>query len=104
MVLNGHYHDSERSNTTETSDSGEYHQVSTNKAGSKVYEMLANYQDYDNGGDGWLRIIRFEPGGGANGLDRIMVRTYSPWRDDYQPGSASNFSFDLDFEQRFDLP
>ena len=103
MVLSGHYQDSERSNGTETSDSGEYHQVSTNKAGSKVYEMLANYQGYNNGGDGWLRIIQFKPGGGANGLDRIAVRTYSPWRDEYQPGSASNFSFDLDFAKRFDL-
>lgn len=100
MVLGGHYYRRGSSDTSRTSDNGEYHQVSTNNAGADVYEMLANYQTYDNGGDGWLRLIKFIPGGGANGQDRIRVRTYSPTRNDFQPGEASNFSFDLDFARR----
>ena len=104
MVLNGHYYRRGSSDTSRTSDNGEYHQVSTNNAGSDVYEMLANYQTHDNGGDGWLRLIKFIPGGGANGQDRIRVQTYSPTRDDFQPGSASNFSFDLDFSERLGTP
>ena len=97
MVLNGHWH--RGSGTSE----GEWHQVSTNDAGSKVYEMLANYQGYPNGGDGWLREIRFLPGGGAGGLDRIQVQTYSPVLEAYQTDSRSAFRFDLSFAERFDL-
>ena len=123
MVLNGHYHNNgRRSSNPNVSgcdidadgfrstydarlrcDNGEYRQVSTNQAGSKVYEMLANYQSYENGGNGWLRIIKFLPGEGANGLDRIKVQTYSPTLDEFQSGSASDFSYDLDFSERFGL-
>ena len=104
MVLNGHYYRSDTSNTGPTSDSGEYHQVSLNEAGLPVYEMLANYQNYDNGGDGWIRLIEFIPDGGSNGQDRIQIRTYSPTRGDFQPGEASNFFFDLSFAERLGTP
>ena len=97
MVLSAHYYRSDEG-------PGEYHQVSTNDAGSNVYEMLADYQLYDNGGDGWLRLVELVPEGGEGGLDRIRVRTYSPTRDEFQPGAASNFSFDLDFAERFGTP
>ena len=122
MVLNGHYHDQGRRTDNPDKancdpndgfddryearlrcDNGEYRQVSTNSAGSKVYEMLANYQSYENGGNGWLRIIKFLPGGGANRLDRIKVETYSPTLDEFQSGSASDFAYDLDFSERFGL-
>ena len=92
MVLNGHYHESD----------GEYHQVSQNTAGSDVYEVLQDYQEYRNGGDGWLRLVQFQPGGGSGDQDRIRVRTYSPSRDEYKTGGDSQFSFDLDFAERFD--
>ena len=36
-------------------------QASTNDAGGKVFEMLANYQLLPHGGDGWLRSLRFVP-------------------------------------------
>ena len=123
MVLNGHYHDNGRRTSNPDIEgctitdpdyeftpenylkcnNGEYHQVSTNSAGSDVYEMLSNYQDYDNGGNGWLRIIKFRPGEGAGGLDRIEVQTYSPTLDTFQSGGASRFSFDLSFAERFGL-
>jgi len=95
MVLNGHYH------RGKGSSDGEYHQVSLNDAGSEVYEMLSNFQDYPNGGDGWMRLIEFRPGGGDALPDRIEVATYSPVRDEYQLDAASAFHFDLDFAQRF---
>jgi len=44
MVLNGHFH------VRIGSNDGENHQVSTNAAGLPVFEMLADYQDYPNGG------------------------------------------------------
>ena len=45
---------------------------------STVYSVLADYQDLPNGGNGWLRILRFSP---AN--DTITVQTYSPTLDAY---------------------
>jgi hypothetical protein len=97
MVLGGHYHKRPDGDP----ELGEYHQVSTNEAGLPVFEMLANYQSWPNGGDGWLRTIRFHPGGGDNGLDRIDVRTYSPPLDRYQIDGYSAFSFDVSFADRF---
>ena len=40
--------------------------------------MLADYQDLPNGGNGYLRILRFSPDN-----DTIMVQTYSPTLDSY---------------------
>jgi Calcineurin-like phosphoesterase len=110
MMVNGHSHKgSSQYNPADPSDDpggpstdGEYHQVSTNWHGLPVYEMLADYQDYPNGGDGWIRLITFEEGTGAGGLDRIRVETYSTTHDAYQTDSLSQFSFDLSFASRFD--
>lgn len=101
MVLNGHYHDFNK-DLGPTDDDGEWHQISKNNAGQDVYEMLSNYQDFQNGGDGWLRTIEFIPRGGANGLDRLQMRTYSPTRNQYRTGRYSQFYFDLSFAERFD--
>jgi hypothetical protein len=95
MVLCANFHEDSGSSN------GEYHQVSTNSAGSEVYEMLANYQDYENGGNSWLRLVRFQPGGGAGGQDRIQVQTYAPVDDEFATDDSSEFSFDLDFDARF---
>jgi hypothetical protein len=103
MVLNGHYHNYEK-NLDINDDDGEWHQVSTNRAKSTIYEMLSNYQDFKNGGDGWLRTIEFIPAGGANGLDRIQMRTYSPTRNQFRTRPLSQFYFDLSFAERFDTP
>lgn len=110
MMLNGHSHrgSSQYDPTDPDADpagpsmDGEFHQVSTNWHGLPVYEMLANYQDYPNGGDGWIRIITFEDGAGVNGLDRIRVQTYSTTHDAYQTDSLSQFHFDLSFAERLD--
>lgn len=95
MTLNGNFHKAKGTND------GEWAQVSKNAAGLDVYEMLACYQDYPRGGDGWLRLIQFIPGGSSSGRDRIQVRTYSPSRDEFQTDSRSQFSFDLRFAERF---
>lgn len=96
MVLNGHFIGSGG-----TGD-GEYHQVSRNKAGREVIEVLQDYQGYPNGGDGWLRLIDFQPDAG-----RIEFETYSPVLDEFQTETveqagnfASQFGFDVDFSDR----
>ena len=68
---------------------GEYAKTTTVN-GRLVHEMLADYQDRSNGGDGWLRILRFEPD-----EDKVYVRTYSTWRDAYEADSGSQFTLDF---------
>lgn len=58
--------------------------------GRRVHQLMADYQDEPNGGDGWLRILEFYPDEG-----RIRVRTYSPYLQEYQHDSDSEFTLDL---------
>ena len=58
--------------------------------GKLVHQILANYQDppipVGNGGNGWLRIMTFVPQ-----EDRIEVRTYSPWLDEFANDKQNRF-------------
>jgi fibronectin type 3 domain-containing protein/pimeloyl-ACP methyl ester carboxylesterase len=67
--------------------------------GHAVYQLLADYQEgYPNGGNGWLRILDFRPG-----EDKIYVKTFSPYVNQYQTDSDSQFTLDYDMtsEQAF---
>lgn len=86
LVLSGHWWPA----------GGEARQISTNDAGQPVIEILADYQMRDNGGDGWLRLLHFEPA-----EKRIRVETYSPSLDQYETDQDSQFEIPLDFETRF---
>lgn len=81
-------------------NSGEYRQVSFNIEDQPVYEMLADFQNRKNGGNGWMRNIVFLPGRDGE-RDRIRVSTYSPSNGMNQVGNASNFDFELNFDERF---
>ena len=91
MVFNGHF----------SKDGGENSQRSENADGLPVYEVMADYQRRQRGGDGWLRLVSFRPGGGADGADRIHVRTYSPSLGRFETDHDSEFWFDLRFADRF---
>ena len=80
LVNCGHFHE-------------EYRQTSTNVAGLPVHEVLADYQDDPNGGDGWLRIMRFNVPAG-----RIDFESYSPYLDEYRFADESLFTLDVDFD------
>lgn len=96
MVIGGHYHEKPAPLVSgEDGVSGEYHQVSVNDTGREVYEILADYQDYPNGGDGWLRLIEFDLSEGS-----INVLTYSPVLDAFQTDASSQFSFTVDLSSR----
>ena len=51
-----------------------------------VYQLLSDYQGRPNGGDGWLRIMEFVPS-----ENKIYVRTYSPYLNQYETDSDSQF-------------
>ena len=50
--------------------------------GHTIHIMMANYQEFDNGGNGYLRILRFAPTD-----DTIYATTYSP----YVPGYITTY-------------
>jgi hypothetical protein len=60
--------------------------------GNTVYSLLADYQGRENGGDGWLRILRFSPE-----KDEIRVETYSPY------ANGGNGAFEKDEDSQFVL-
>jgi hypothetical protein len=86
MVMNGHY-------------TGERHRVVTNNAGLPVIEMVVDYQGRSEGGQGFLRVMKFVPG-----ENRIDFSTYSPSKGIYETDSNSQFSIPLDFVARFGQP
>ena len=96
LVLCGNYHEY----NNRKGDTGEYFQVSKNKAGRDVIEILANYQGYPNGGDGWFRILVFNEKDNA-----IIVKTYSPFKKRFRKKHlntprASDFTISFDFKER----
>lgn len=64
-------------------------QRSVNDASGEVIEMLADYQGLPNGGDGWLRSLRFEPQ-----QNKIHVTTYSPLLETTNDDPNETFSMD----------
>jgi hypothetical protein len=87
MVLNGH-----------DSGTGAY-QSSLNERGLPVIEIANDFQAMQNGGDGWLRLLRFDPD-----ANEITVQTYSPTRNggqgEYAVGMLHGTHIPLDFEYR----
>ena len=63
--------------------------VGVGDKGNRVYQMLANYQGLENGGNGYMRLVTCHPGRGVVG-----VQTYSPYLDRYLTDSENQFEFD----------
>jgi hypothetical protein len=59
--------------------------------GHNVYQLMANYQGYSNGGNGYLRLLDFRPA-----EDRIYVRTFSPYLKIYETDANSQFTLTYD--------
>lgn len=77
MVVNGHL----------TTGGGHGWRKDLGVKGNIVNQMLSDYQDYPNGGDGWLRILKFHP------LSKqISVSTYSPFLNSNMTGPLDQFT------------
>ncbi|GAA5129165.1 metallophosphoesterase [Luteolibacter yonseiensis] len=63
--------------------------------GRTVHSLLADYQSRTNGGDGWLRILKFRPS-----LNRIEIKTYSPTLNRYETDADSQFNLSVDLMGR----
>jgi hypothetical protein len=55
--------------------------------GNLVNQILSNYQNVANGGNGYLRIMKFHPSS-----DTIDVLTYSPYLNSYLTDSGNQFT------------
>ena len=75
LVLSGHFENKVR--------------ITSLEDGNFVHQLLADYQDRANGGNGWLRIIEFSPK-----IDEISIKTYSPYLNKYETDSNSQFILD----------
>jgi len=63
--------------------------------GHTIHTLLADYQDYPNGGDGWLRIMEISPA-----TNEIHVKTYSPYLNQYQTDPDSEFTLTYDTDKK----
>jgi len=80
LINCGHFHE-------------EYRQTSTNVAGLPVHEVLADYQDDPNGGNGWLRIMTFNVD-----TNQIQFDSYSPTLDQIRTAAESQFALAVQFD------
>ena len=59
--------------------------------GRVVFQLLSDYTNMENGGNGFLRIMKFQPN-----FDNIQVTTYSPSLDTYLTDSENQFDIPFD--------
>jgi len=67
--------------------------------GHTVYQLLADYQTDSNGGNGWLRMLDFRPA-----EDKIYVKTFSPYLNQYETDSDSQFTLNYDMTGTAAIP
>ena len=88
LLLSGHIHGEGRRSDTYN--------------GSTVHTVLSDYQDYPNGGNGFLRIMQFRP---AENI--VTFKTYSPTINGgaggFQTGPDSEFALPVNLGQTFSL-
>jgi hypothetical protein len=82
LVLSGHYHNG---------DLGEANRSDLNRCGRPVQQILTDYQDRANGGDGWLRYYTFDPVAGT-----LTATTYSPKLNQFETDADSAFTVPFD--------
>ena len=61
-----------------TSSDGAAYRAELGDDGHTIHLMLANYQGFPSGGNGYLRVLHFSPA-----ADKIYATTYSPYIDSY---------------------
>jgi hypothetical protein len=77
MVVSGH-------------SAGENNRIDQNSGHNPVQQVVIDYQQRSNGGDGMLKIITFEPKS-----DIIDFKTYSPWLDSYPGGRKGSLVLNI---------
>lgn len=86
LMLCGHMH---------TSNDGSAYRAELGDDGHTIHILMTDFQDYVNGGNGYLRKLRFSPS-----EDKIYATIYSP----YASASLTNASNYEQFEMAYDMP
>ena len=76
FVFNGHF-------------LGSANNVGRGNEGNLVHQMLSNYQHMDEGGGGYLRLVKCDPESGT-----VSVKTYSPYLDSYLTDPLNEFTLE----------
>ena len=53
-----------------------------------VYQILTNFQSYNNGGDGYLRILEIDPS-----ANTFTAKSYSPYLDEYKTDNQNQYTY-----------
>lgn len=69
--------------------------TSRGDSGNVVHQILANYQTLENGGNGWLRTMRFVPD-----ENKIYVAAYSPTLNEFNEDGQHTFTLDYEMDAR----
>ena len=78
LVFNGHAATNPNETGARRTDAGDH--------GNAVCQMVANYQIRPNGGEGYLRLLQFDPAAGT-----LSVSTYSPPLNRYLTDAGNRF-------------
>lgn len=70
-------------------DSFKYH-LENGENGNRVYEMLVDPQNMANGGNGWIRLLEFDPDGTT-----VHVKTYSPFLNEWDTAPDNFYDIKL---------
>lgn len=62
-----------------------------------THTLLSDYQDRTNGGNGWLRIMQFNPG-----ANTVAVTTYSPTLNQFETDANSQFTLPYQMSNPWD--
>ncbi len=66
--------------------------------GNIIHSLRSDYQGRANGGNGWMRLMKFSP---AN--NTIQVKTFSPWLNQYETDTNSQFTINYDLSPFYTL-
>ena len=88
FVFNGHVTECQSSADTCLRQGIQGTRVRTNTHGLPVYQMLANYQSMPEGGQGYLRLLRFRPA-----RHTVDVETWSPTKQRALTDASNRFTF-----------
>ncbi len=83
LVLNGH-----------VLGDGTGYLASKTERGNVCHQMLSNYQTRALGGEGYMRLLEFQPDGKT-----VLVKSYTPLEDKYMLESDQHFTIELTLER-----
>jgi hypothetical protein len=62
-------------------------------SGKIINTLMSDFQGWTNGGEGWLRIMKFSPTNNT-----ISVKTYNPWLNQWKTDAASQFTLNYNMQ------